>query len=328
MRPLLRTTIPYTPRRNSALRTTTTLTDEPRRLSFRPVTPADIPAISAILADSGFRTNDFSIGGIYMWADYFSYTFCIVDDTLFIKGVTEDDITRPAFSLPVGKMSLARSITMLRDYCRDNSLKLVLSAVPAEAVDRLNDIADITAEELTDWGDYIYDATALATLAGKKYNKKRNHVNRFIADNPGYTFTPLTADNLADVIAFYDTMAVDPSKPVTADFERIQVMDVLRNLDRYPFEGAVLSVPDRGVVAFTIGELIGDTLYVHIEKMAHDVAGAGETVNKLFAEMMTTRHPGLRIINREEDTGDEGLRYAKMSYRPLDILRKYNVTIR
>ena len=55
--------------------------------------------------------------------------------------------------------------------------------------------------------------------------------------------------------------------------------------------------------------------------------GAGETINKLFAGMMTALHPELVYINREEDTGDPGLRRAKESYHPAMILRKYNAEI-
>ncbi len=75
----------------------------------------------------------------------------------------------------------------------------------------------------------------------------------------------------------------------------------------------------------TLGEVVGDTLYVHVEKMNHDVAGAGETINKLFAENMVSRYAGLRYINREEDMNDEGLRFAKESYHPVAILDKCNV---
>lgn len=76
---------------------------------------------------------------------------------------------------------------------------------------------------------------------------------------------------------------------------------------------------------FTAAEIIGDTLIIHIEKMDHEVAGAGETINKLFAAEMLHRHPQLRYINREDDAGDPGLRYAKESYHPLRLLRKFNV---
>lgn len=57
--------------------------------------------------------------------------------------------------------------------------------------------------------------------------------------------------------------------------------------------------------AFTIGEIIGDTLFVHIEKTTMPWR-VGETVNKMFAARMTGTHPEVRYINREEDVGDPG----------------------
>lgn len=297
-------------------------------LKFRPLTIDDIPAIMPYLGYAKARTCDFTIGGLLMWADYFSYSYAIYNDTLFIKGVTEDDVTRPAFSLPLGSMPIRESIALLKDYCRENDcMPLVFSAVPECYVEPMQLLGATEVTPLADWGDYLYDAQALATLSGKKLSKKRNHVNRFMADNPDYKFEPLTPDRVDEVLAFYGATALPLSKPALADIEREQVLDVLRHLERYPFEGAILSTPRDGIVAFTLGEVIGDTLYTHIEKMNHEVNGAGETINKLFAEYITGHHPEVRYINREEDVGDPGLRYAKQSYHPAEVLAKYNVLI-
>ena len=113
-----------------------------------------------------------------------------------------------------------------------------------------------------------------------------------------------------------------------AEFEREQCMTVLRNFANYPFEGAVLRDGNGDIVAFTAGETVGDTLILHIEKMRHDISGAGEAINKLFAERMLSAHPEIVYINREDDSGDPGLRYAKESYHPEFKLRKYNVLMK
>lgn len=302
----------------------------PRRqspvLKFAPLTVADIPAIMPFLPEAHSRTCDFTIGGLLMWTRYFNYSYAICRDTLFIKGVTEDDVTRPAFSLPIGKMGLEEAVALLRRHCRLNgSEPLTFSAVPEVYVEPLRLMGATEVSPLEDWSDYLYDIEALSSLSGKHLGKKRNHVNRFMADNPGYEFTPLTRANVDEVERIYAREQLPLSKPALADVEREQVIEVLRNLEAYPFEGAVLSTPAEGIVAFTLGEVIGDTLYVHIEKMRHDVAGAGETINKLFAARMAALHPGLMYVNREEDVGDPGLRYAKTSYHPCMLLRKFNV---
>lgn len=311
----------------TATATTTTL-------RFKDITLADLPAINRVIQQEDSRTCDYTIGGLYMWINYFRYQYCIVRDTLFIKGVSEESLDDVAFSFPIGPMPTDRALELIDDYCEANGLTMRLSAIPES---KLSDIlaydSSLIPDELTDWADYLYDAKSLTTLSGKKLSKKRNHVNRFMADNPGALLEPLTLDNIHEVldtfVAWSDEAANDPDDPdalrATAIEERRQVEQVLSNYICYPFEGAILRDDKGRMVAFTIGEKIGDTLFVHIEKMDHNVAGAGETVNCLFARMMTERYPDIAFINREEDAGDPGLRRAKESYHPVMLLKKYDL---
>lgn len=265
-----------------------------------------------------------------MWIDYFRYEMSVHHGTLFIRGLNEKDLSTNAFSLPVGALPLKNSLAILRQYCREHSIPCVLSAVPGSELERIQQYAEvIDIEPLDDWSDYLYDIQSLATLSGKKMSKKRNHVNRFLAENPDFKFEPLSSDNIDAVRDFFASQTLDADKGVSADFERLQVLEVLRRPELFGFEGAVLSTPEDGVVAFTMGEVLGDTLYVHIEKMNHLVNGSGETICHLYADMMSKRYgESLKYANREEDVGDEGLRKAKLSYHPIEILPKFNVTLK
>lgn len=300
------------------------------RLRFKEITIVDMPLINRFISRAGSRTCDFSIGGLYMWIDYFNYSYCVYRDTLFIKGVVENHKSLTAFSMPVGSMPLAEAVEALGEYCAAKSLKLSFSAIPADRVDEFKSLGSWDVEEMTDWSDYLYDIRSLATLSGKKLGRKRNHVNRFMAENPEARLETLTAADVAEVEAAYDRwLDVSEDKDSdTAAEERRMTFSVLDNLESYPFEGAVLRGQGGEIAAFTLGEVIGDTVFVHIEKMNHAVAGAGETINKMFAERMLSLHPGLRYANREEDVGDLGLRQAKMSYNPVMMLSKYNLTAR
>lgn len=297
-------------------------------IEFKAVDIDSIPDIVPILSKARSRTCDYTVAGILMWSDYFKYEYAILENTLFIKGATEDNLSKPAFSMPIGDMPLDRAIEFIRDYCREHNLPLNFSAVPEDRIQDFYCIGPCLIEELTDWADYVYLADDLANLSGNKYNKKRNHVHRFISEHPDYTFEPLTSNNIGSVKDFFMRIATEGDiDGSTASEERFQVFKVLENYGRYPFEGAVLSTKEDGVVAFTIGEVIGDTLFVHIEKMNHHVNGAGETINKLFASSMKESH-GVVYVNREEDVGDEGLRKAKMSYHPAMMLKKYNLSVK
>jgi hypothetical protein len=296
---------------------------------FKPVTMSDLPQIRSVLQRAVSRSCDYSVGGIFLWINWFKYEYCIRCNTLFIKGLSENDPNVTAFSMPIGEMSLEQSVEILRLYCRTHGLPLVLSAIPEDCLSRFDNIKNAGLEPLDAWSDYIYNATDLATLAGKKLQKKRNHFNRFVAENPDYKFEVIDNANYDELGRFFANLRNDDTDCTTmACYEADNVARLLREHNPIGFDGALLRNNSGNIAAFTFGEVIGDTLHVHIEKMRHDINGAGAAVNKLFVEHMLGRYQGIKYVNRQDDAGDPGLRQAKLSYNPTFILKKYNIHIK
>lgn len=295
-------------------------------LEFKKIDRNAMETIWPYLLRENGRTTDFSYAGILMWVDYFKYKYAIYRDTLFIKGVVENDVSKPAFSLPVGAMSLKESVETIMDYCHRHGIDAEFSAVPEYALEDFKALGPVKTEELTDWGDYLYKAELLATLSGKKMSKKRNHVNQFKLQNPDWHIEPLTADNSDKALAFMDVFDLEGDGTDMARTERALSRQLIREIaDGNPhLEGAILYAGDK-MCAYTIGDVKHDTLFVHVEKATRHVAGSYEMINTEFARMMTAKHPEISFINREDDAGDMGLRLAKESYHPLEVLKKYNI---
>ncbi len=298
-------------------------------LSFEKITLENMGGIYPYLQLVKSRTCDFTIGGIYMWIDYFNYSYCIYNDTLFIKGLLEGDMNKVAFAVPVGRMPLVESVAYIEEYCNYYGLEPCYSAVPEEYVEELVcAIKGGVHRELPDWGDYLYSAVSLVTLEGHKLNKKRNRVNKFLREYPIYQYHRLSAENVAEVKQFM----IESFRPQCKqnDMSLYECDKVIESLDNYTvlsqwgYSGGLISVEGK-VVAFAMGEVIGDTLYVHVEKALYEYAGAYETINNCYARDCTQIYPHIKYVNREDDAGDEGLRQAKRSYNPLTILRKYDV---
>ena len=296
-----------------------------QRLHFHRLTFNSLPLVLPYLQQSGSRSCDYTVGGIYMWIDYFKYHYCIYRDTLLIKGVAEDDVKRTAFSLPLGAMPLAESVELLKRYCADEGITLEFSAITEERIDDFRALAPAEITDLSHWSDYIYSAEKLATFAGNKMKRKRNHVNKFLATYPDHRIEPLSRDNLADVSAFFDRLCLDKTDNGMAGYERNQTRRVLHDFAHYEgvFEGIVLYVGSE-VAAFAIGEVMGTTLHVHIEKTDHSYDGANEFVAQAMVRYAGARHQ-IDMVNREDDAGDPGLQQSKLSYCPDLMLRKYNV---
>lgn len=293
---------------------------------FKRITREAMREIWPYLQTETGRTTDFSYGGMLMWVDYFNYEYALANGTLFIRGVVESDRSTPAFSLPVGRLPLSHSIAMLKDYCESIGENLELSAVPGYAIPELERLGAKKVEELTDWGDYLYNATDLAYLKGKRYGKKRNHVNQFLSLYPDWRLESMTPANAKVAMDFMDVFDLEGDDNESAIAERKLTRDMISEIDLGDsmLKGAILYVGDK-VAGFTIGDIKGDTLFIHIEKCTREVAGSYEMINKAFAEKMLEENPELKFINREDCAGDEGLRRAKDSYHPVEILKKYNV---
>ena len=165
-------------------------------------------------------------------------------------------------------------------------------------------------------------------LSGKKMSKKRNHVNKFDSLYPQSRLVTLDASNVDRAIDFMATVdAEGDDVPMAVEERRMtrHLLDLIKEGD-IRLEGAILMVGDE-VAAFTIGDVKNDTLFVHVEKAARGFEGSYEKINKEFAALMMNRHPEILYINREDDSGDEGLRRAKQSYHPVEILKKYNIAL-
>ena len=174
--------------------------------------------------------------------------------------------------------------------------------------------------------DYIYNIDDLADLKGRKFQKKRNHLNRFRENHPHWRTEPLSKENLQAVRQlahdwYTHRQQIDPMGSYT--LERIAMDRALSDPDRLDFEGLVLLEADQ-VLAFTLGSRMSpDTFDVHFEKAREDVDGAYTAINQQFASYIREKYPDIRFLDREEDMGLEGLRKAKLSYNPVELREKY-----
>ena len=108
--------------------------------------------------------------------------------------------------------------------------------------------------------------------------------------------------------------------------EMCVTLNALRLLQELELKGGLLRTEPQGeVIAFTIGEPLGkDMFVVHIEKAFAEIQGAYPMINQQFVLREAQEY---KYVNREEDTGSEGLRKAKLSYRPAFLIEKGVVTL-
>ena len=179
-----------------------------------------------------------------------------------------------------------------------------------------------TAEEKT--FDYIYRAERLATYAGKALHGKKNHCNRFEAEND-WSFAPLTRELIPGCLDMLDLWSEENSQRLDPSVrnEHDAIVRAFAAFERLGLEGGVLFVGDR-IVGFSLGEMCsGSTFDVHFEKAEITLNGAYPMVCRELTRMLLARHAELEFINREDDMGFDSLRQSKLSYKPEYLLKKY-----
>ena len=173
--------------------------------------------------------------------------------------------------------------------------------------------------------DYIYAIDDLADLKGRKYQKKRNHINRFRENYPGYTVEPITDENTGEAVEllmkwYMGRELADPH----ADFhmEKAAIFKALRSRAELGIEGLLLKYNGH-LLALTMGSRLSETTFdVQFEKALEEADGAYPTINWEFARYLRAKYPALQWLDREEDMGLEGLRKAKLSYCPHHMIEK------
>lgn len=296
-------------------------------LTFRPITIDSVDSLLPFALQQHTLSCDYTPGNLVMWARFMDYRFAIHDETLFLQCKSQQDMKTQAYLPPIGNMPPDKAIKTLQEHCDAVSIPLRLTAVPEPYLEQLQKILpDYKATLLDGWSDYIYDARTLATLQGKALNKKRNRYNKFMAENPQYSYSRCTIEDIAEVNRF---LAANRDCQHNREdnmrcYEQWQCLATVRNLTHYNQPAGILRIDGR-IVAFTLGEVLGSTLYVHIEKADHSIAGSSEAINRLFVNDMLESHPQISLVNREEDLGDPGLRQVKRAYNPVQMLHRYEV---
>ena len=150
-------------------------------------------------------------------------------------------------------------------------------------------------------------------------------MNKFLKTYGNWSFRTISKEDIGQVEAFLDRYAAGREKAAASFHEDLaKTREVLHNYDTYDMLGGMLLV-DGQIVGFSLGEVVGDTLFTHIEKADRDYQGCYQMLVAQYAQQFAGE--GVHFINREDDAGDLGLRTSKLSYHPVTLLEKYTVTV-
>ena len=253
---------------------------------------------------------------LIVWQRAYNNMFAIHDGMLFLKSGKEKT---QSFSLPIGA-DVKKGLEYIFEYTAPEMPRFWLQndGQANEFKALYSDKYDISP--VRDAFDYIYKREDLANLAGKKYHSKRNHIATFKKQH-NWLFKAISEEDRAEVLACAEKWYSENSDRFDEymAIEKEGIKTIVENMTLLNAKGGAIYV-DGIMVAFTLGSPINDNVFdIHIEKALKDYATAYTVINNEFAKTLTD----YEFITREDDIALEGLRNAKLSYKPEILLEKY-----
>ncbi len=295
-------------------------------LSLKKIALEDRERLEPYLRKKSYRSCELIFANIFLWSGFYPVQYALIEDTLvFFSRVESPGVS---FSFPAGEEEKVKAaLEVLFSYFQERGWPIRMHLVQEQEFALLEQWypGRFSVAYDRDAADYIYEAKDLLTLAGKRFHGKRNHISNFKKNYPDWSYEAITEENLEECRQI--ALELKKEHICQHDEEKAAELCVTLNALRYfkelELKGGLLRAEGK-IVAFTIGEpLSDDTFVVHIEKAFSRYQGAYPMINQQFLLQEAT---GFRYVNREEDTGSQGLRKAKLSYHPVFLINKGMVT--
>ena len=266
------------------------------------------------------KSYEYSFVSLYLWRNLSNTKFSIIDNCLVIN--KNEPSKGNFFMMPYGykKENLQELIEKLKIICPTNNIYL-LGDIEDTFINDLKKYTNLNYRIIEDRNDYeyIYNTKDLIDLQGKKYHSKKNQYNYFVKN---YDYTISTVDSLKkieDCIGLLKKWHNDNyvcCEEMSIEISAIE--DILLKLNELNLSSICIYV-NNNLVGFSIGETFKNTAIIHVERCNKEYKGVYSFINR---EFLIRHFSSTTFVNREEDCGSTGLKKAKLSYHPVEVLRK------
>ncbi|MDD2900332.1 MAG: DUF2156 domain-containing protein [Desulfuromonadaceae bacterium] len=283
----------------------------------RPLGRGDKALLDSLFTTIQPRISELTFAGLFLFRKAHEYRLAQFGDSIIVFGTGYDGA--PYFLPPLGGDVSASLNSMFADG-------LHLYGADDRFVDTFLSGDTLHVIELRDSHDYLYLRDELATLPGSRFHKKKNRINYF-TNRHSHTVELYSSIHLTGCLNLLEKWQLSARNDAgrSLQLEMEATAEALRCADELGLEGVVVIVNDQ-VGAFALGERLNkDTAVCHFEKADPFCEGLYQLVNREFARLL---FQDCRYLNREQDLGDTGLRSAKLSYHPVELVKKYLVTCR
>lgn len=260
----------------------------------------------------------FSFASMFFWKDFYHTSYSIINGNIVMRGCSDgcDDVVY----FPRGLQNDVKDT--VEQIINSEGNTICFMPLTERTAETIKEVYPFSKISLIDGKcEYVYNQSDLATLSGKKYHSKRNHIAKF---DKNYTYEyieineekiPLLRECAKHLFEKIENSPVD---------EFTAINTAIDNFVQLKLRSGVITV-DGNYVAYSIGSSVNkDVADIHFEKADRSYEGSYAKINNCFA---ANAFADKKYLNREEDLGIEGLRKAKLSYYPSHLNQMYKIEL-
>lgn len=271
------------------------------------------------------KLSGYSFASLLAWSTSYIYAWTYLEeDTLLISNWIETLGQRHLLQ-PIGTFSPQLQQIFLHSIAKNN-YPIRIYRVSDQFIEKNGEFCS-HFEDLNDRNraNYIYNAADLATLVGGHFEKKRNLIAQ-AEKLYQWTLQLLTEKNLSSCTKILANIGIkqmaENSKSLQNELKALDV--IFANFFRLHQKGCMINVAGEPAAFAIYNELNPQTADIYFEKAEKKFKGLYQLINRETAKLILNE--GYEFINREEDLGVEGLRQAKKSYFPIELISSHLLT--
>lgn len=283
-------------------------------LGFKGITLSDKKLFDSYFNKFPPKLSEFTFTNLFVWRRTKNHEFAVFDNHLVIS-FSESENSIRKFYQPIGE-NPAGIIEKLFSEFPESSFERIEESVSEKLSEKFS------INEDRNMFDYIYNVNELAELKGDKYGAKRNFIKRFTKYKP-----EVCSLDEGKVKAFLELQEKwcnirNCRENESMYAEDLAIRESLENFKELGISGCCVSI--NGIIeGFLIGEPLNENTFVdHFEKANTDFKGIYQFLLNDFVKRIPEKYT---FLNREQDLGIEGLRKSKLSYYPINFIKKYAI---
>ena len=265
--------------------------------------------------------SDFNFTSLWSWDTHSLRGLSMLDGNLIVR-FTDYNTADPFYSI-IGKSNINDAVLKLIAQAQSEGMSQTLKLIPEEVAKEVYSPALVVKED-RDYFDYVYSIELLASFPGNSYKKKRELARRFMREHPNARYE---IANLAEVAVQEQLLATfhhwETERHTHVPNEETALRRICDLARYHSLELGAIFEGDQ-ILSFTIDELLSNGVVMgHFWKARYNIPGIYDVLAQKMALHLQSQ--GGELWNWEQDLGILNLRYAKQSFRPTHLLKRYTI---